>query len=109
MTPTQPPRLAVRSPADLIAAVPYLLGFHPADSVVVVALRGRRVVFAARGDLPEPGSDPRPAARHLAQVIARQDAEAATVIGYGPATRVTGAVEAVGEALDEERLLVLDA
>ncbi|MCW3813886.1 DUF4192 domain-containing protein, partial [Micromonospora sp. DR5-3] len=28
MTPTEPPRLAVRSPADLIAAVPYLLGFH---------------------------------------------------------------------------------
>ncbi|MEU5720927.1 DUF4192 domain-containing protein [Micromonospora sp. NPDC047738] len=109
MTPTPRPRLAVRSPADLIAAVPYLLGFHPADSLVVVALRGRRVVFAARGDLPEPGSDPGPAARHLAQVIARQGSEAATVIGYGPATRVTGAVDAVGEALDDAGLLVLDA
>ncbi|MCW3840276.1 DUF4192 domain-containing protein [Micromonospora yasonensis] len=109
MTPTDQPRLAVRSPADLIAAVPYLLGFHPADSVVVVALRGRRVVFAARGDLPEPGADPRPAARHLAEVIARQGTESATVIGYGPAGRVTGAVDAVGEALDRAGLLVLDA
>ena len=109
MTPTDHPRLAVRSPADLIAAVPYLLGFHPADSVVVVALRGRQVVFAARGDLPEPGTDPRPAARHLAQVVARQSAESATVIGYGPAARVTGAVDAVGAALDASGLLVLDA
>ncbi|MEU8259730.1 DUF4192 domain-containing protein [Micromonospora sp. NPDC048999] len=109
MTPTDQPRLAVRSPADLIAAVPYLLGFHPTDSVVVVALRGRQVVFAARGDLPEPGTDPRPAARHLAQVVARQDAESATVIGYGPAARVTGAVDAVGAALDASGLLVLDA
>ncbi|MFU8873348.1 DUF4192 domain-containing protein [Micromonospora sp. SL4-19] len=108
MTPTDRPRLVVRSPADLIAAVPYLLGFHPAESVVVVALRGRRVVFAARGDLPDPGSDPRPAARHLAGVVARQGTESATVIGYGPAARVTGAVDAVGAALDASGLLVLD-
>ncbi|WNM42007.1 DUF4192 domain-containing protein [Micromonospora halotolerans] len=109
MNSTERPRLAVRSPADLVAAVPYLLGFHPADSVVVVAVRGRRVVFAARGDLPEPGSDPRPAARHLAEVVARQGADAATVLGYGPAARVTGAVDAVGEALDQAGLVVLDA
>ncbi|MEU2610753.1 DUF4192 domain-containing protein [Micromonospora sp. NPDC007271] len=109
MTPTDRPRLAVRSPGDLVAAVPYLLGFHPTDSVVVVALRGRRVVFAARGDLPEPGTDPRPAAQHLAQVVARQGTESATVIGYGPAARVTGAVDAIGEALDASGLLVLDA
>lgn len=109
MTSTDRPRLAVRSPADLIAAVPYLLGFHPADSVVVVALRGRQLIFAARGDLPEPGADPRPPARHLAEVIARQGSDSATVIGYGPAARVTGAVEAVGRALDGVGLTVLDA
>ncbi|MET7807153.1 DUF4192 domain-containing protein [Micromonospora chersina] len=109
MNSTERPRLAVRSPGDLVAAVPYLLGFHPADSVVVVAVRGRRVVFAARGDLPEPGADPRPAARHLAEVVARQGTDAATVIGYGPAARVTAAVDAVGEALDRIGLLVLDA
>ncbi|MFI5834333.1 DUF4192 domain-containing protein [Micromonospora sp. NPDC051300] len=109
MNSTERPRLSVRSPADLVAAVPYLLGFHPADSVVVVAVRGRRVVFAARGDLPEPGTDPGPAARHLAQVVARQDADAATVVGYGPAARVTGAVDAVGGALDAAGLVVLDA
>ncbi|MFC0029810.1 DUF4192 domain-containing protein [Micromonospora chaiyaphumensis] len=109
MNSTERPRLAVRSPADLVAAVPYLLGFHPADSVVVVAMRGRRVVFAARGDLPEPGSDPGAAARHLAEVVARQGTDAATVLGYGPAARVTGTVEAVGDALDRAGLLVLDA
>ncbi|MFG1676239.1 DUF4192 domain-containing protein [Micromonospora sp. NPDC049282] len=109
MNSTERPRLSVRSPADLVAAVPYLLGFHPADSVVVVAVRGRRVVFAARGDLPDPGTDPGPVARHLAQVVVRQDADAATVIGYGPAARVTGAVDAVGGALDDAGLVVLDA
>ncbi|WP_413644369.1 DUF4192 domain-containing protein [Micromonospora sp. RTP1Z1] len=81
----------------------------PTDSVVVVALRGRQVVFAARGDLPDPGADPRPPARHLAEVIARQGTDSATVIGYGPASRVTGAVDAVGEALDAAGVFVLDA
>ncbi|MDW3850923.1 DUF4192 domain-containing protein [Micromonospora sp. BRA006-A] len=109
MNSTEPARLSVRSPADMVAAVPYLLGFHPADSVVVVAVRGRRVVFAARGDLPAPGADPGPAARHLAQVVARQDADAATVVGYGPAARVTGIVDAIGDALTATGLVVLDA
>lgn len=109
MNSTEPARLSVRSPADMVAAVPYLLGFHPADSVVVVAVRGRRVVFAARGDLPAPGAGPGPAARHLAQVVARQDADAATVVGYGPAARLTGVVDAIGDALTAAGLVVLDA
>ncbi|MEU7796045.1 DUF4192 domain-containing protein [Micromonospora tulbaghiae] len=109
MNSTEPARLSVRSPADMVAAVPYLLGFHPADSVVVVAVRGRRVVFAARGDLPAPGADPGPAARHLAHVVARQDADAATVVGYGPAARVTGIVDAIGDALTATGVVVLDA
>ncbi|MCX4387691.1 DUF4192 domain-containing protein [Micromonospora peucetia] len=108
MTPTDRPRLAVRSPADLIAAVPYLLGFHPTDSVVVVAMRGRRITFAARADLPDL-ADPHDPAGHLAGVVARQHAEAATVLGYGPAALVTPAVDAVRAALAAAGLSVLDA
>lgn len=109
MARTDRPRLTVRSPADLIAAVPYLLGFHPADSVVVVAMRGRRIVFAARADLPGPGDDPLDPAAHLAGVIARQGVESATVLGYGDAPRVTPAVDAVRGSLAAAELTVLDA
>ncbi|WP_329016762.1 DUF4192 domain-containing protein [Micromonospora rifamycinica] len=109
MNATDRPRLTVRSPADLIAAVPYLLGFHPVDSIVVVAMRGRRIVFAARADLPEPGTDPLLPARHLGEVIARQDADAATVVGFGPPERVTPALDAVRSALADLGLPVLDA
>lgn len=109
MNSTELPRLAVRSTADLIAAVPYLLGFHPADSVVLVALRGRQITFAARADLPAPGPDARTAARYLAAVVARQGADAATVVGYGPAARVTAVVDAVRHELDGAGLVVLDA
>ncbi|MFG2051584.1 DUF4192 domain-containing protein [Micromonospora sp. NPDC048935] len=109
MASTERPQLAVRSPADLIAAVPYLLGFHPADSVVAVALLGRQIIFAARADLPDPSSDLLEQARHLAGVIRRQGAESATVVGYGPPDRVTPAVDAVRAALSVGGTEVLDA
>ncbi|MEV6691356.1 DUF4192 domain-containing protein [Micromonospora sp. NPDC051196] len=108
MNSTEIPRLTVRSPADLIAAVPYLLGFHPTDSVVVVALAASRVVFVARGDLPG-DADHGEAAGHLAAVTAQQGADSATVIGYGPAARVTPALDAVRGALTDAGLAVLDA
>lgn len=47
-----PPRLRITEPGDLLALVPYLLGFHPTESVVTVFLRAGRVLFTARVDLP---------------------------------------------------------
>jgi hypothetical protein len=49
-----PPKLRVRRPADFLAVVPYLLGFHPSESLVVVLSRQGRVVLTARLDLPPP-------------------------------------------------------
>ena len=45
--------LRVRDPGDLIEAIPYLLGFHPRDSLVLVGLDGFRVGVTARVDLAE--------------------------------------------------------
>ncbi|MFC6019046.1 DUF4192 domain-containing protein [Plantactinospora solaniradicis] len=103
--------LTVRSTADLLAAVPYLLGFHPADSVVVIAMRGNRVVFVARGDLPgaEDVPETAEAAEHLAAVVARQDVETTTIIGYGPPERVTPIIDVVTAALGRVGLSVVDA
>ncbi|PZQ43557.1 MAG: hypothetical protein DI570_29080, partial [Phenylobacterium zucineum] len=47
----QPARLAVRSVDDLIGLVPYLIGFHPEDSLVVMLLEDGRVLVTARVDL----------------------------------------------------------
>jgi len=41
----------VRSVEDLVGLVPYLIGFHPEESLVVVVLREGRVVVTARVDL----------------------------------------------------------
>lgn len=44
-------RIRLSDPAALIAAVPHLLGFHPHDSVVLMALHGRRLGLTMRADL----------------------------------------------------------
>ncbi|TDC79460.1 DUF4192 domain-containing protein [Streptomyces hainanensis] len=41
VTLTADNRVTLRGPADLADALPYLLGFHPDDSIVLVALHGR--------------------------------------------------------------------
>lgn len=42
------PQVTLRGPADLAEALPYLLGFHPDDSVVMIGLHGARGRFGAR-------------------------------------------------------------
>jgi hypothetical protein len=103
--------LTVRSPAELIAAVPYLLGFHPHDSLTVVAVRDRQVVFVGRHDLLDPDTPEDAAeveARHVATIVARQEADGATVVGHGTAERVTPAALRLGAALDRLGIPVLD-
>jgi hypothetical protein len=43
--------LSISGPADLLQAVPYLLGFHPSDSLVLIGLAGGRLVVTVRLDL----------------------------------------------------------
>ncbi|MBM6400231.1 DUF4192 family protein [Phycicoccus sonneratiae] len=44
--------VSVHGPEELLAVLPYQLGYHPRRSVVAVALDGRRVHFVARVDIP---------------------------------------------------------
>ena len=48
------PTLRVSGPAEILQVIPYLLGFHPERSVVIVALREKAVVVSARYDLDAP-------------------------------------------------------
>jgi hypothetical protein len=89
--------ITVRSPADLVAVTPYLIGFHPTDSVVVIGVDGARVSFGARFDLPPPGGEE---AVHIAAVVAAQQARSVTVIGYGQPELVTPAVLRLTHALE---------
>ncbi|MES4890467.1 DUF4192 domain-containing protein [Streptomyces sp. NPDC096012] len=65
------PKVTLRSPAELADALPYLLGYRPEDSMVLVALHDRetpgRFGGRARLGIPTNEEDWEPAARQLAQ------------------------------------------
>jgi hypothetical protein len=82
------PVLRMRDPGELLAALPYLIGFHPRDSLVVVALggrSGRRVGLTQRVDLPPPEHAPVVCAALAGTVLRGGPAGAAVlVVGGGP-------------------------
>ncbi len=48
------PTLRISGPAQVLQIIPYLLGFHPERSVVIVALKGKGIVVSARYDIEAP-------------------------------------------------------
>ncbi|MDC5696453.1 DUF4192 domain-containing protein [Intrasporangium calvum] len=72
----------LRSPAELLAAVPYILGFQPTDSIVAIALKDGRVGLTARIDLPAP-DHPERAVDALMPALLREEPDQVIAIGYG--------------------------
>ncbi|MEV4836522.1 DUF4192 domain-containing protein [Nonomuraea sp. NPDC049486] len=81
--------LTLTSPADILAAVPYLVGFHPADSLIVVGLAQSRAKVAARWNVPMPPGTLAP----LTALFQREEVSQVVVVGYGPGEAVTPAVD----------------
>jgi hypothetical protein len=77
------PLLRVRSPADLVEVVPFLIGFHPAESLVLLGLNGQRerVGLTLRLDLPAARAAPGSVETCVAHLI-RADARSAVAVVY---------------------------
>ncbi|MFG1706007.1 DUF4192 domain-containing protein [Nonomuraea sp. M3C6] len=93
-TPGADPCLTLTSPADILAAVPYLVGFHPHHSLIVIGLDHGQAKVVARWNLPLPPETLAP----LALLFDREGVTEIVIVGYGPGELVTPAV-------DEARLL----
>lgn len=76
-------RVRLRTPAQILGAVPHLVGFHPEHSLVVLALHGdrSRIGLTLRYDLPPPEYDDRLAA-DVALRVAHDGAGSALVVCY---------------------------
>ena len=72
------------TPHDLLAAVPFMVGYHPKDSLVAMALREEKVVMAMRVDFP---TDDLMATTSttIATHLLREEATEAIIVGYLPA------------------------
>ncbi|WP_158630761.1 DUF4192 domain-containing protein [Micromonospora inaquosa] len=90
------PTFTVRSQAELLGLVPYLLGYHPEQSLVALFLKAdRRVAVAARVDLAAPMAQVVEAFRDVAD---RTAAQTLVLVGYGNRD-VAPTVTAAGDAL----------
>ncbi|HVF19798.1 MAG TPA: DUF4192 domain-containing protein [Mycobacteriales bacterium] len=105
MTSDALPALRLSDPADWLHAMPYLFGFAPRESLVLLGLSGpgKRVTFQLRVDLPVDEADADHLADHLGDVLGRQAGiDHVLVVLYGdepgPPTDLD---HAVWEALDD--------
>lgn len=69
--PADEQQITLRGPAELADALPYLMGFHPNDSIVLVALHGTRGRFGGRLRLgiPRSAREWTPVAEQLAECL----------------------------------------
>ena len=104
---TTEPTLKLRAPSDLLAAIPYVVGYHPDESIVVLGMHGRRLLFSARVDLPDVSDIPIPVTvDHLLQVVRPQHCTGVFVVGFGPADRADPLLNELRRAYDEVGLWV---
>lgn len=108
--PARPEPVArARDIADLIVLIPHLLGFHPAQSIVVLGLTGNRIGPTLRYDLPPPGAPMSPEdvdELERAMTALAQHCPAAMVFAFdehgGHAAGVETQLHEVAEELDLE-------
>jgi len=79
--------------ADIVNAVPHLLGFHPTESLVAVAMTGRRerLSFSMRVDLPDDG-DEEQVVDVCVRAMSRARAEAVLLFVYTDAAPADGSL-----------------
>jgi hypothetical protein len=109
--PSDPTVLKARSPEDVLALVPYHLGFHPEHSLVAVALEGprRRFGLTARFDLPPLAKVPE-VARHLVELVRHHGVQELLLVAYADGDEVAGPmVRTLQQWLGSADVVLLDA
>ena len=102
----EPIRLA--GPADVLAVLPYQLGYHPNDSLVLCALRGGRFGMIERIDLPPPEHLDEACTSVVAPMV-REDPDGVLLVGYETEQGASRPLsDAVRDALGDAGISVID-
>jgi hypothetical protein len=107
MNATEDLRIRLSGPADVLAAVPYLIGYHPAGDLAVLGFTGAagRLCLATATGLPAPPHR----LDLLAPALAGQGVDRAVLAGFGPGTLVTPAVDGLRARLGAAGVQVVEA
>ena len=106
------PTTTLSSPSDIVAIIPYQLGFEPRDSLVVVALEGprRRFGMTMRLDLALAAADASDQADYITDVIARHEVRAVIIVAYcADAARADAVVRQLRGGLLMRAVTILEA
>ena len=103
------PRVRLSGPGELLALIPYLLGFHPSDSLVSVGLRNDQVAFTLRVDLPPPGGAfSSSSVDWLVSTLSGQALTGIVLVGYGGSAQVGPPMAALAAALHTAAVPLVD-
>jgi hypothetical protein len=98
------------APVDILATIPFLVGYHPSDSIVVLGMCDHQVTFTARDDLPAEGAEADPDQLiYLLDVLLRQGCHRVLLVGYGSEKRVTPTMTALLDGFHDAGVRVLEA
>lgn len=104
------PKITITEPADVLAAIPYLVGEPPQCGLVGLVSKGGRVHLSLAKDLDDANEQVTVSAAAGRLVgIALTEGDALMLIAYGPGPRVTPLVDAVLSLAHDRRLTILDA
>lgn len=76
-----PARLKLATPGEVLAAVPYLIGFAPQRSIVVLCLRNRQIGLSMRLDLGLPQADTH---KIIVERVLADGADTALIVIFDP-------------------------
>ena len=100
--------IRLRGPADVLAVLPFQLGYHPHEAVVVVAVSHRSIGLVQRLDLP-PADDVAAAVGALLPALERESPEAVLLVGYESArSSAVPVLDALRDACVQRGMDVLD-
>lgn len=96
----------VKTPHDLLAAVPFLIGYHPTDSLVIISVKNDALEMAMRIDYPI--NPPEGTYQLLVSHLKRDHAEAALVVAYEPSNAQNGTevLQELADAISKEEIPV---
>lgn len=107
---TRPLTLRAKTPTDLLAMVPCMLGFHPERSVVLITLGAERDAFHARVDLPDRPEDLDGAVGQIIEVAKRTRIGRSVLVVYtDDADLAEAAAATVRAGLDEAGVELVEA
>jgi hypothetical protein len=100
--------ITLSSPADLLSAVPYLLGYVPTDGFVLIGMSSTRIAMTTCTPLPQP-DEPVEQLRISGEVLRRNEVTAVIIAGYGAPQRVTRCVDHTRALLRTEGIDLVEA